>query len=137
MSILPHSKLSLERMNGKGFKNLITLMAVLAGFILCFSCRETERDTQPVLSRPEMVKALTEIYLAEQKINKLGLPRDSAEQEFTRFKDVIFQNVGVSDSVFKRSFDYYMDRPKEMEMIYTALVDSLSLMEQRVDAANK
>ena len=43
----------------------------------------------------------------------------------------------MSDSVFKKSFDYYMDRPKEMELIYTALVDSLSLMEQRFDSSIK
>ncbi len=82
-----------------------------------------------------MVKALTEIYLAEQKINRLGLPRDSAEREFDRFKQLVFEKIEVSDSVFKRSFDYYMDRPKEMEIIFTALVDSLSLMEQRIESS--
>ncbi len=80
-----------------------------------------------------MVAALTEIYLSEQKVNRLGIPRDSAEREFERFKQVIFKNIGISDSIFKRSFDYYMDRPAEMEEIYTALVDSLSLREQRLD----
>jgi hypothetical protein len=45
----------------------------------------------------------------------------------------MFAKLGVSDSVFKRSFDYYMDRPREMEQIYAALVDSLSLKEQRLD----
>ena len=84
-----------------------------------------------------MVKILTEIYLTEQKINRLGVSRDSGEHEFERFKKGVFERVGVSDSVFKRSFDYYMDRPKEMEMIYTALVDSLSLMEQRFDSPKK
>jgi hypothetical protein len=84
-----------------------------------------------------MVKAMTEIYLAEQKINRLGVPRDSAEHEFERFKRLVFEKIDVSDSVFKRSFDYYMDRPKEMEVIFTALVDSLSLMEQRIESSKK
>ena len=84
-----------------------------------------------------MVEILTEIYLSEQKVNRLGLTRDSAEHEFGRFKKEVFEKINVSDSVFKRSFDYYMDRPKEMEMIYTALVDSLSLMEQRIDLSRK
>lgn len=92
---------------------------------------------EPILSHREMVTALTEIYLAEQKVNRLGVPRDSAEREFERFKKVIFKRIGTSDSVFKRSFDYYMDRPREMEQIYTTLVDSLSLMEQRYDLPQK
>ena len=82
-----------------------------------------------------MVKALTEIYLAEQKINRLGLPRDSAEGEFERFKKRVFEKIEVQDSVFKRSFNYYMDRPRDMEFIFTALVDSLSLMEQRLESS--
>jgi hypothetical protein len=43
----------------------------------------------------------------------------------------VFQNAAVSDTVFRKSFDYYMERPREMELIYTALVDTLQLREQR------
>jgi hypothetical protein len=105
--------------------------------LLCVSCIESDKSDKTVLTPPQMVEILKEIYLAESKINQRGLARDSSEREFARFKEVIFEKVNVSDSVFKRSFDYYMDRPKEMEMIYTALVDSLSLMEQRFDSPSK
>jgi hypothetical protein len=118
-------------MIAKGFTSLLVGVGIL---LLLASCGGDDRNAvQPILSHNEMVKALTEIYLAEQKVNRLGVPRDSAEREFQRFKKVIFKKVGTSDSVFKRSFDYYMDRPREMEQIYTTLVDSLSLMEQRYD----
>lgn len=111
--------------------NVVALLVMLAFFFV--SCTDNERDSQHILPPDQMVKALTEIYLTEQKINKLGLQRDSARLEFERFKDTLFGKVGMSDSVFKRSFDYYMDHPADMEKIYTALVDSLSLMEQRLD----
>jgi hypothetical protein len=124
-------------MIAKGFRNVMTITGVFVVLLLFFSCRGLDKDNRPVLTRPQMVKALKEIYLAEQKINRLSLPRDSAEVEFQRFKEIIFENIDVSDSAFKRSFNYYMDRPKEMEMIYTALVDSLSLMEQRVESSHK
>lgn len=124
-------------MAAKGWTTIITLTCNLFIFLACISCGEGDKDAQPILNRSQMVKALTEIYLSEQKVNKLGIPRDSAEREFERFKHVIFEKIGVSDSVFKRSFDYYMDHPAEMEKIYTALVDSLSLMEQRLDAPSK
>ena len=103
--------------------------------ILCGSCSDGDRDNKDILTRKQMVKALTEIYLAEQKINRLGLPRDSAEGEFERFKKRVFEKIEVQDSVFKRSFNYYMDRPRDMEFIFTALVDSLSLMEQRLESS--
>lgn len=114
-------------------KCLTYLLSITAILVTLFACGDGDKDAQPILSQPEMVKALTEIYLSEQKVNRLGLQRDSAEREFQRFKLIIFERIGISDSLFKRSFDYYMDRPAEMEKIYTALVDSLSLMEQRFD----
>src|SRR5688572_26196448 len=120
-------------MNAKGWMSQFILRGAICVLILCCSCTDSDRDNKHILTREEMVKTMTEIYLAEQKINRLGLPRDSAEREFDHFKQVVFEKIDVSDSVFKRSFDYYMDRPKEMEIIFTALVDSLSLMEQRIE----
>ena len=43
----------------------------------------------------------------------------------------VFENAATTDSTFKRSFDYYMERPRQMEVIYSALVDTLQLREQR------
>jgi uncharacterized protein DUF4296 len=120
-------------MNAKGWMSQFILRGAICVLILCSSCTDNDRNHKDILTREQMVKTMTEIYLAEQKINRLGLPRDSAEREFDHFKHVVFEKIDVSDSVFKRSFDYYMDRPKEMEIIFTALVDSLSLMEQRIE----
>ena len=120
-------------MNAKGSMSQFIVRGAICVLIMCCSCTDSERNNKDILTREQMVKTMTEIYLAEQKINRLGLPRDSAEREFDHFKQVVFEKIDVSDSVFKRSFDYYMDRPKEMEIIFTALVDSLSLMEQRIE----
>ena len=81
-----------------------------------------------------MVKVMEDLYVAEEKINQLALARDSAKKVFEALKPRVFAASGVSDSVFKRSFDYYMERPAEMEQIYTALVDTLQLKEQRAPA---
>ena len=108
--------------------------SVVIILFLCASCTDGGKPDD-ILTKEQMVKALTEIYISEQKMNRLGLQRDSAERQFERFEPLIFKKAGVSDSVFRKSFNYYMDRPKEIEMIYTALVDSLSLMEQRVDSS--
>ena len=122
-------------MNAKGWMSQFILCGSICMSILCGSCSDSNSDNKDILTKKQMVKALTEIYLAEQKINRLGLPRDSAEGEFERFKKRVFEKIEVQDSVFKRSFNYYMDRPRDMEFIFTALVDSLSLMEQRLESS--
>lgn len=94
-----------------------------------FSCGE--KKPQGILTQAAMVRIMEDIYIAEEKVNNLALSRDSAKIVFEAMGDKVFANAAVSDSVFKRSFDYYMERPREMELIYTALVDSLQLREQR------
>ena len=90
-----------------------------------------EKKPEGILSRAEMVSIMEEIYIAEEKVNHLGLARDSAKTVFGAMEEKVFESAALNDSLFMRSFDYYMEHPKEMELIYTALVDSLQLREQR------
>ena len=100
-------------------------------FLLVASCKREESPAD-VLSREQMVKVLSELYLTEEKVNKLSLYRDSSALVFNYFNDEVFKKLGTTDSVFRRSMDYYMERPKEIEKIYAALIDSLNLQEQRL-----
>ncbi|MFZ6013725.1 MAG: DUF4296 domain-containing protein [Bacteroidota bacterium] len=114
-------------MNFKVEKPLLILV------LLAFSCSQADRPSEGILSQEEMVKVLSELYVFEEKVSRRPLIRDSAENLFKSAYGKVFEKTGVSDSVFKKSFEYYLDRPKELELIYTALVDSLQLQEQRVD----
>jgi hypothetical protein len=103
----------------------------LAALTLLFSCiKESKPDD--ILSRAEMVKALEELYIAEEKVNALALARDSARKIFPTVATMAFENAALTDSTFKKSFDYYMERPAELELIYTALVDTLHLKEEHL-----
>ncbi|HEU5146791.1 MAG TPA: DUF4296 domain-containing protein [Chryseosolibacter sp.] len=114
----------------KKIKAIITsaVLAVIAAGAL-MSCGE--KKPEGILSRAEMVSIMEEMYIAEEKVNHLTLKRDSAKIVFEAMEERVFEKAAVSDSLFKRSFDYYMEHPREMELIYTALVDSLQLREQR------
>lgn len=84
-----------------------------------------------------MVNALTELYLAEEKANRMASTYDSTKKIFSLFSDKAFEKAGVSDSVFRKSLDYYMTDPEKLEKIYSTLIDSLNLKAQRVDAQKK
>ena len=98
------------------------------------SCHNKEKKAG-ILSRDEMVKVMTDIYVAEHKVTRLALKPDSSKIVFNKMKDRVFNQAGVPDSVFRKSFDYYVDRPLELEEIYTALVDSLNLKEQQTNVS--
>jgi hypothetical protein len=117
----------------KGRLNFIAGMAITAIFIFSTqSCKNQNELPAGVLSQEQMVSVLREMYLTEEKVNRLNLVGDSSTHVFDIMKEKVFEKTGVEDSVFRNSFDYYMDNPKDLELIYTALVDSLQLMEQRV-----
>ena len=78
------------------------------------------------------MRAMTDLYLVEQKASTVGVSRDSTTQLLRQMTPEIFKQVGTSDSIFRLSFDYYMERPKQMEEIYNALIDSLNLREQKM-----
>lgn len=118
----------------KGFiKFNNVLFAIVTGFSLLVACsKKEEQRPDYILSQAQMVEALAEIYIAEQKVQRMTLNADTSWLIFGSMEKRVFENLNVPDSVFRASFDYYMDHPKEMETIYAVLVDSLQLREQRV-----
>src|SRR5437868_8903275 len=92
-----------------------TLSAVVMSAILMFSCNRREAVPSGILSKPDMVKVLAEVYIAEEKINRLSLTRDSADKVLRYMIDRLPEKTSVQDSVFRNSFDYYMDHPIEMQ----------------------
>jgi hypothetical protein len=119
-------------MNSRGI-SLVFIVGLLAVGLSC----NKKRPPEGILSKKDMVNVLKEIYIAEDKVQRMGVRFDSANRVMVLMTDKIAARTGVSDSVFRNSMRYYMDRPKEMEAIYTVLVDSLNLMEQRSSFGNE
>lgn len=109
-------------------------IGILAVILASFSCVKRSRPPEGVLTTDQMVEVMTELYISEQKFSTLGITRDSMRQVFGMMEGRIFENLNTTDSVFRQSLDYYMNRPATLEMIYTALVDSLNLREQRLSS---
>jgi hypothetical protein len=107
-------------------------LCLVASGLLIDACSKDDQKPADLLNQEEMVRVMAELYLTEQKISTLGIKRDSLKQVFSVMKERIFTKAGTTDSVFKRSLNYYMSHPKVIEGIYTALIDSLNLHEQQM-----
>jgi hypothetical protein len=127
----PHMKI--RSFNGvKGISRLTCLCLLI---ILAIRCKPDEKPPAGVLTKEQMVVLLREIYISEDKISRLGIQHDSSLVLVNIFKDKVLEKHGAADSIFELSYNYYVDRPKELELIYTALVDSLQLEEERTRTA--
>jgi hypothetical protein len=107
------------------------LTILLASLLILSGCTQKGKP-KGLLGQADMVRVMTELYLAEQKVATVGVSRDSTAQMFRYMSPEIFSNAGTNDSIFRLSFDYYMENPVQMQEIYTALIDSLNLREQQM-----
>ncbi len=110
------------------------LILLVAGSIVILSCSR-KKNQDEILSPEQMVGRLADVYLLEQKTMRLGQSSDSGVIAFNYMKTHMFKSIGLEDSVFRKSYNYYVDRPAELEKIYTGLIDTLNLREQRADMA--
>lgn len=97
--------------------------------LILFGCKEEKRP-EGILTEPQMVEVLRHMYLSEERLNQVAIPYDSMGKLLPYVKSKVYEKAGVSDSLFRVSMQYYMAHPKQLEYIYTALVDSLGLEEQ-------
>ena len=108
-------------------KNLF--LVALIGLI--FSCTNESTNQQEILSENEMAHLLIDIHLLEVKLSKLKVNKDSMRKIYNRFERGILEENGLTKENYERSFEYYMSKPDQMEYIYTMVVDSLNLREQK------
>lgn len=106
------------------------LPAIILGLLCSLACK-SEPPPEGVLSQAEMVKALKSLYIAEEHVSRFGLKPDSARKYFKRLEARLFEQMEIDNETFERSFDYYVRHPDEWEEVYSALVDTLNLEEQR------
>lgn len=109
-------------------------MAVVFTLLAFLLACGAEKKPDEVLEEDAMVRILMDIYITEEKVNRLAFTRDSTEKIFPLFKDRIYRNAKINDSIFVRSMEYYLAHPKKLERVYSAVIDSLTLREQALAA---
>jgi hypothetical protein len=105
------------------------LKCVLIILIFAFGC-QNDRPTG-VLSKKEYANYLVSVYLAEAKLNTLAVTPDSAMKLFQPFEQSLLKKFNTSDSVIQKTYQYYLGHPEELELVYTAVIDTLNLLEQK------
>jgi hypothetical protein len=114
-------------------RKLIYIIAILT----IVSCSGKEERPKGILAPEEMAIILSDIYLAEHKASNIGLVQDSAKVVLKHYELKIFDDRNTTDSIYKKSFQYYLDHPDKLEAIYDIVIDTVSLREQIEDAKKK
>ena len=100
-------------------------------FIFLSSCIEKQTDEEKnVLSQEQLASLLIQIYIAEASADNLPYAKDSSIKYFLPFEQNLLKSKSISDSVLRKTYQYYFAHPKELEKVYGVVIDSLVLKEQ-------
>ncbi len=105
-------------------------------FITLVACSgQTQPPPKGILSKDQMIEYLIDLQITEAKIAALDLPEDTVKKFYGEIQQQLYRKHNITDSVYYKSLSYYLYTVKQMEDIYSAVVDSLSLRE-RLHKAN-
>jgi len=85
-----------------------------------------------VLPPAALSALLVDVYLAEAKASSLPLVMDSSIRYYLPYEEKLLQRRGISDSVLKITYAYYLQHPKEFEKVFESVIDTLSLREKKL-----
>jgi len=124
MSILGPYYLTTGKMTRAG---LICMLIILVFAVAC----QSNKTPPGVLSKKEYAEYLVSVYVAEAKLNTYPITPDSAMKLFQPFEQSLLDKFDKSDSVIQKTYQYYLAHPDQMQEVYTAVIDTLNLMEQK------
>jgi hypothetical protein len=93
-------------------------------------CTTEKKPPENIMSKREMIDFLIDLHIIEAKISMSRIPYDSIKLFFPKVEDSLYRKHQISDSLYKKSYQYYLENITQMEEIYAAVVDSLSLRER-------
>ncbi|MCF0043508.1 DUF4296 domain-containing protein [Dyadobacter fanqingshengii] len=99
--------------------------------LLVTSCVEDEKPPKNTMSEEKMATILTDIHLAESRVNRLQLRSlDSSLMIFNKLKSDIWKKYKVDTVAYRKSYDYYMTRPETMTRIYEKVNKNVEIREK-------
>lgn len=108
---------------------------VVFAFLLVYGLSACKTDIKPpgVMEQGKLAELLVDMYAGEARMSGIPIMSDSAYKLFSPFEEKLLQKKGISDSVMKITFRYYVDHPVELEQVYDVVIDTLSLREKKAE----
>lgn len=101
------------------------------------ACQRPEEAPVPadLLPKERLVPLLADLHVLEAQVEGSRLSTDSARALFLAQQKELLWKREISDSAFQRSYRYYSIHGKDLNDIYTAVVDTLTRREEAFDPA--
>lgn len=79
-----------------------------------------------------MADVLTDIHIAEARVSTLSLRSlDSSLLVFNRLEKQIWKKHAIDTSVYRASYNYYVERPDDLNAIYKIVNEKIEKREKK------
>lgn len=86
-----------------------------------------------VLGQKKMTEVLVEVHLLESKISRLYLGPDSAKVLYEHYETMLFEELGITETQYQKSLDFYTQEVEDFHKIYEVVVDTLLARQKASD----
>lgn len=105
---------------------------MISVFVSC--SKQSDKAPGGILSKDKMIAVLFDIHVAESSVNSRGLTNLELNKLVAVKYEDIMKKHRTTYAIFKESFDYYLHRPEQFELIYQEIVNQLTAMEGKAKA---
>ena len=106
----------------------ILTLSVLLLLVSCDNKQTKVTAPNVLLSEPQMVEIMTDVYILENAINYRRGKSISTNNLKTKGYEALFNHYGITDSVFFENMDYYNDNPVLMKRVMDSVVVNFQRM---------
>jgi hypothetical protein len=111
----------------------VFLILIICSFTFC--AKKKAVNPEGLYTMEQVAVFLKDLYLLETKVKELKLKNDSAKVVFAYYENKLFEKHHMNDSVYRKSFNYYMSDIQGLSQIYEVIADSLSMEERLATVA--
>ncbi len=110
------------------------IFKIFLASLIFWGCGKDNDIPEDIAPKEQLVPLMLDIYLAEVKLSNLKIVRDTAVSIFETYEGYLFEKHNIEKEKYMNSMSYYYDHTEQLELIYEALLDSLSVRETKLKA---
>ena len=106
---------------------------LILGLFACLHCAPKKPvNPKGLYSMEQVAVFLKDLYILEAQVKDLKLSDDSTKKVFAHYEKQLMEKHNLEDSIYRKSFLYYMDNVNGLTRVYEIIADSLSLEERLI-----
>jgi|TARA_B110000285_G_C15112469_1_gene611977 hypothetical protein len=107
--------------------------------ILVFSCSEKKVEQLPefLIAEDTLMNVLKDIHLLEGYIARNPKKSRSTDTLYQKGYQEIFNRYNIDEVRFKKTYKYYVLKPKELELMYDQIIEDLTTAQAALQSVDK